>query len=85
MYCVDKNKDANPHYTFFFNFYFFSFCHSYIIHMDMFSVKDFSATTKVRILKLGTKLDSDELYCVAKTSHIMFLVPLFVHFPFSPM
>ena len=31
-----------------------------------FSVKDFSATTWVRILKFGTKLDSDELYCVTK-------------------
>ena len=34
--------------------------------MDIFSVKDFSATTWVRILKFGTKLDSDELYCVTK-------------------
>ena len=50
----------------FFNFYFFSFFHSYIIHMDIFSVKDFSATTWVRILKFCTKLDSDELYCVTK-------------------
>ena len=32
----------------------------------LFSVKDFSATTWVRILKFGTKLDSDELYCVTK-------------------
>ena len=32
----------------------------------VFSVKDFSATTWVRILKFGTKLDSDELYCVTK-------------------
>ena len=31
-----------------------------------FSVKNFSATTWVRILKFGTKLDSDELYCVTK-------------------
>ena len=30
------------------------------------SIKDFSATTWVRILKFGTKLDSDELYCVTK-------------------
>ena len=30
------------------------------------SVKDFSATTWVRILKFGTKLDSDELYYVTK-------------------
>ena len=35
--------------------------------MDIFfSVKDFSATTWVRILKFDTKLDSDELYCVTK-------------------
>ena len=32
----------------------------------LFSVKDFSATTWVRILKFGTKLDSDEFYCVIK-------------------
>ena len=31
-----------------------------------FFVKDFSATTWVRILKFGTRLDSDELYCVIK-------------------
>ena len=34
--------------------------------MEIFFVKDFSATTWVRILKFGTKLDSDELYCVRK-------------------
>ena len=34
--------------------------------MDIFSVKDFSATILVRILKFGTKLDSDKLYCVTK-------------------
>ena len=34
--------------------------------MENFFVKDFSATTSVRILKFGTKLDSDELYCVTK-------------------
>ena len=32
----------------------------------LFSVKYFSATTWVRILKFGTKLDSDKLYCVTK-------------------
>ena len=32
----------------------------------LFSIKDFSATTWVRILKFGTKLDSDKLYCVTK-------------------
>ena len=34
--------------------------------MEKVFVKDFSATTWVRILKFGTKLDSDELYCVTK-------------------
>ena len=33
---------------------------------QFFSVKDFSATSLVRILKFGTKLDSDKLYCVTK-------------------
>ena len=32
MYCVNENKDAKAHFAFF-NF---SFCHSYIIDMDVF-------------------------------------------------
>ena len=34
--------------------------------MEKIFVKDSSATTWVRILKFGAKLDSDELYCVRK-------------------
>ena len=41
VYCVNENKDAKAHFAFFFNF---SFCHSYITHMDFF-VRVFSATT----------------------------------------
>ena len=53
--------DAYSHCGFFFNFSLFSFCHSYIIQMDNFFLsKDFSATTLVKILKFGTKPDSDE-------------------------
>ena len=40
------------------------------------------------ILKFGTKLYSDELYCVAKkkkTATYCLSVPLYVHFSFSPM
>ena len=44
VYCVNENKDANPYFAFFFQFFIFSFCHSYIIEWT-FSVKDFSATT----------------------------------------
>ena len=47
-----------------------------------FSVIDFSATTRVRILKFGTKLDSDELYCVAKMSHILPISPFICSFFF---
>ena len=36
------------------------------LSVNFFSVKDFSAATWVRILKVGTKLDSDELYCITK-------------------
>ena len=44
VYCVN-GKDANPHFAFFFQFFIFSFFRSYILHMDFFSDKDFSATT----------------------------------------
>ena len=50
--------------------------------MDIFSVKDFSATPRVRILKFGTKLDSDELYCVTKNSHILRISPFIYSFFF---
>ena len=53
--------------------------------MDIFSIKDFSATTYLSILKFGTKLDSDKLYCVTKKATYCISVPLFVHFSFSPM
>ena len=55
--------------------------------MDIFSVKDISVTTWLMILKFGTKLDSDELYCVTKkkTATYCLSVPLFVHFFLSPM
>ena len=39
---------------------------SVCLSVNFFSVKVFSATTWVRILKFCTKLDSDELYCVTK-------------------
>ena len=45
VYCVNESKGPNPHFAFFLQFCIFSFCHSYIIHMDIFSVKDSSATT----------------------------------------
>ena len=66
-----------------FQFFIFSFCHSYIVYLDIFSVKDFSASTWHRILKFGAKLDSDKVYCVAKTATYSISVPLFVQFSSS--
>ena len=33
VYCLNENNYAKAHFAFFFNF---SFCHSYITHMDVF-------------------------------------------------
>ena len=56
------------------------------LSVNFLSVKDFSATTWVRILKFITKLASDLLYHVTKkTATYCLSVPLFVHFSFSPM
>ena len=52
------------------------------VFIFFFSVKDFSATTWVRILKFGAKLDSDELYCVTKNRHILLISPFIYLFIF---
>ena len=52
-----------------------------IIHMDIFSVKDFSATTWLKILKFSLKLDSDEIYCVTKINrHKVIISPFICNF-----
>ena len=69
----------------FFNFSFFLSFTLVKYIWTFFSVKDISTTTLVRILKFGTKLDSDKLYCVTKISHKLLISPLNVHYSFSPM
>ena len=59
LHCVTKEQ---PHIAYQ-SFYLFIFLS---LQWKNFYVKDFSATTWVRILKFGIKLDSDELYCVTK-------------------
>ena len=49
--------------------------------MEKIFVKDFSATTWVRILKFGTKLDSDELYCVTKEQPHIAYQSLYLLYP----
>ena len=52
------------------------------LSVNCFFVKNFSATTWVRILKFGKKLYSDELYCVTKNSHILLISPFICSFFF---
>ena len=39
VYYVNENKDANPYFAFFFQFFIFSFCRSYIIEWTFFLSK----------------------------------------------
>ena len=48
------------------------------LSVNFFFVKDISATTWVRILKFGTKLDSDELFCVTKKNSQLLLFRPFI-------
>ena len=48
-------------------------------------VKDFSGTTAPRILKFGTIVRYDLLYCVKENQPPPLLSPLFIHFSFSPI
>ena len=49
-------------------FFHFSFSHSNVIHREI-CVKDFSGTTAPRILKFGTNVGVDLLYCVKENQH----------------
>ena len=53
--------------------------------VNFFSVKDFSVTTWVTILKFGTKLDSYELYFVTKKKTHIAYPSFYLFIFFSPM
>ena len=81
MHCLNENIDANPHFAFFFQVFNFSFCHSFIIHMDIFFCQRFLSIYlfRIRILKFGTQLDSNEVY--KKQPHIAYQsLYLFIYF-----
>ena len=81
FYCVTKEQSHIAYQT----LYLFIFLSFQWTFLSFFFVKDFSATTWVRILKFGTKLDGDELYCVTKDQPHIAYQSLFIHFSFSPM
>ena len=65
--CITENKTKVLRFTFAFFFYFFPFSisHSKVMNIEIF-IKDFSGTTLPRILKFGTNIRYDRLYCVLK-------------------
>ena len=80
--CKLKLRCESSFCLLFFNFSFFFLLLLLYNTYGHFSVKAFSATTRVRILKFGTKLDSDKLYCVTVKSGILLISPficLFLH------
>ena len=74
-------QGANNYFAFFFNFSFFTISHSYVMHMT-FSVKDFSGTAWLRILKFCTKLWYDKLYCVLNNQPHILISPFISSFFF---
>ena len=66
LYCGKENQDAEINFCLLFSI--FSISHSNVIHRGI-CVKDFSGTTAPRILKFGTNVGYDLLYCVKKNQH----------------
>ena len=66
VYCGTENQDAEIY--FYHLFFHFSISHSNVIHREI-CVKDFSGTTAPRILKFGTNVGYDLLYCVKENPH----------------
>ena len=63
--------------AFFFHFCFFSISHSNVIRREI-CVKDFSGTTAPRILKLGTNVGYDLLYCVRENVYYFLYLSIFI-------
>ena len=64
VYCVKENPHTEMYFAFFFHFFLFS-----IFHASVICVKYFSGTTAPRILKFGTNIGYDLLYCIRDNQH----------------
>ena len=64
-------------------FFLFSISHSNVIHREI-CVKDFSGTAAHRILKFGTNVGYDLLYCVRESQCAALIIPLICPFSSSP-
>ena len=68
VYCGIENQDDEIYFYHLFPFFLFFIPHSNVIHREI-CVKDFSGTTSPRILKFGTNVEYDLLYCVRENQH----------------
>ena len=66
LYCVRENQHLIL--PSFFSFFHFSISHSNVMYREI-CVKDFSRTTAPRILKYGTTIGYDLLYCARENQH----------------
>ena len=55
------------------------------VYKHFFFVKDFSGTTEPRILKVGTNVGYNLLYCVRENHHPTAYRSHYFHFSFSPI
>ena len=81
--CITENKTKVLRFifAFFFVFFPFSISHSKVMSIEI-SVKYFAGTTWPRILKFGTKLGNEQLYCVLKNPpHIAYQSLYLSNFP----
>ena len=68
VYCGTENQDAEIYFYHLFPFFLFSISHSNLIHREI-CVNAFSGTTAPRILKFGTNVGYDLLYCGKENLH----------------
>ena len=68
VYCGTENQDAEIYCYHHFPVFLFSISHSNVMHREI-CVKDFSGSTVPWILKFGTNVGYDLLYCVKENQH----------------
>ena len=81
VYCGKENQDYVIKFCLLFAFFLFSISHSNVIYRES-CVQDFSGTTVPRILKFGTNVGYDLLYCVKENQHAALIILLICPFFF---
>ena len=84
VYCGKENQDPEIYFNLLFPCLLFSISHSSVIHREI-CVKDFSGTTAPRILKFGTNVEYDLLYCLKENQPPDLIIPFICPFSFYPV